>query len=230
MAGWNTDEFESGLLDNFDFTITSALFTYDQRYNEGKTVVLKLEGKTDNPDQPEAMLMYPVGKGWVSSDAGKTIHHESGREGRNLVKSTLYATLVSRMVDLGLGDMLEERGDPFTAAVWLGLHLHMKIQTITFGKGLKDAERPLPTKFIGIDAKFDRKAGSSAPAAVHHAPVSTLSLREQAVEAIQVAKKNGVTDFGSLQAAALEIPGVTDDSELLQELINEEDDGLVLSA
>lgn len=237
MAGWTTDNFETGLLDDFDFTIERAWFAVDSRYNNGETVLLQWEGKTDDADTPETHVWFPLGKGWSSEDGGKTIVHDSGKPDKYFVKTSLMAKLIARVVDdFGLGDLLETRGDPFTASVWPGLTFHMKSETIDFGGGGIEARpKVFPQKFVGVvdeagtkpkaAAKPAAKSGGAsallAAAAAKKAAASAapLSLTDQVKAAMAPHKAND--DFASAQQAALELPGVAEDEEIINRLLDD---------
>lgn len=217
---WSTD-FETGLLDDFDFTIVRSFFAPDAKYNNGETLLLQWEGKTDNIDQPETHVWFPLGKGWVSKDGGKTIVHESGKADKYFVKTSLMAKLIERCVnDFGIGEILASRGGPFEAAPWQGLTFHMKSETITFGAGISDQTKVFPQRFVGAAAEAPVAANPAAAALAKAAAAKVEKpLREQVLDVMRPHKANN--DFVSAQSAALGVPGVTDDEELVAQLLDE---------
>lgn len=226
MSAWSTT-FENGLLDDFNFTVGTSTFTTDARYNNGDTTLLVWEGKTDDPDQPEHRLQFPLGKGWSSQDGGITISHDSGKTGKYFVKGSMISRLVERCVnDFGIGDLLEKRGDPFHSSVWEGLTFHVKYETIDYGPGIESKPKLMPNQFIGeatpAAATSNGSGGGAAALAKARAKKAapTTSLRDQALEAMRA----HAGDFGSAQEAAFQVPGVAEDEKLVDELLAE--DGL----
>ena len=222
MGGFTTD-FETGLLDDFDFTITEARFAFDAKYNNGETMMLQLEGTTDNVDVPTTHLWFNTGKGWVSKDGGQSIVHESGKADKYFNRGSLIARLITRCIDdFNIGDLLNERGEPTQAKVWVGLKFHINNEVIDYGTGIEARPKAMPTAFIGV---------------VGDAPVTATETPAQKIARAKAAKGSGGDlkskvmttlqqhdTFEAGQAAALEIDGVTDDDELLNGLMS--DDGL----
>lgn len=237
MTGWST-EFETGLLDDFDLTITRSWFATDQKYNNGETTLLQWEGKTDSIDVPETHIWFPLGKGWSSKDGGKTIVHDSGKEGKYFVNTSLIAKLIKRCVDeFGLGEVLASRGGPFESAPWQGLTFHLKSEVMDFGGGGFEAKpKVFPNRFVGVAANGSGPAPgqvAAAPAAVTGAAAllaaaaakkaaasnGAPSLEDQIIAAMKPHKANG--DFASAQAAAIQLEGVATDEELVNQLLDE---------
>lgn len=218
---WST-QFETGLVDNFAFTIRQSYFAPDARYNNGQTTLLQWHGTTDNEDLPETHIYFPLGKGWVSKDGGKTIVHDSGKADKYFVGSSLIAKLIARCIDeFGMGDLLEERGGPFESAPWVDLVFQMKYQTIDFGQGIDVKPKLFPVAFLGTTGTAVAAVGSSAPSSPH-----AVSLRDQVLAVIRPFKNAG--DFSGAQTAALNIPGVAEDAELVNGLLD--DSGLYAEA
>jgi len=227
-----TTNFETGLLDDFAFTVTSAAYSFDAKYNNGETLLLKLDGKTDNLDIPETHIWIPLGKGWVSQDGGKTIIHESKKEGKYFMKTSLMAKWIERCVDqFGIGDLLNDRGNPFTSSVWVGLSFQMKNEAVSYGAGLDPQTKLLPVAFLGVDESVGSgsttvaSSGSSEPSAADKiaaakakaaAKASGGDLKSRVVEVLK-----SHDSFDAAQSAALEIDGVTDDDDLLGSLMDE---------
>ena len=226
MGGFNTN-FESGVLDDFDFTVTNAMFATDARYNNGETIMLQLEGTTDNPDIRETHLWFTCGKGWVSKDGGATIVHESGKDGKNFNRSCKYARLIQRCLDdFGIGDVLDGRGDPWTASTWVGLRFHVNNEQIDYGTGIESKPTAMPTAFLGVvdggesvSAETPAEKIARVKAEKAKAGAGGGDLKSRVLETLR-----GHDDFSAGQAAALEIDGVTDDDEILNSLMDE--DGL----
>jgi hypothetical protein len=224
VPGWST-EFETGLLDDFDFTVVRSFFAPDAKYNDGNTLLLQWEGKTDNDDVPETHAWFPLGKGWVSRDGGKTITHESGKAGKYFVKTSIMARLIARCVeDFGIGDLLSERGNPFTSKVWEGMRFHMKNEVIDFGSGMEAKTKLFPVRFLGVvGAAAQAGNGSSSAAdkiAAAKAKAAAKASNGNGLRDQVVAVFNKHNDFAAAQEEALQIDGVTDDP-ILDEILDE---------
>ncbi len=219
---WST-EFETGLIDDFDFTIERSFFAPDSRYMDGSQVLLQWEGKTDNPDLPETHLWFSVGKGWESTDGGKTIGHDSGRDGKYFNRSTQIAKLIARCIDdFEIGDLLESRGTAFEAKVWEGLKFHIKSESIDYGGDIGTKSKQYPNRFLGVVGETQTKANGKGKTDAR-AKLEALKggkgvtdLRSKVISTLQAAP-----DFSTGQTAALNIDGVSDDEEILAGLIDE---------
>lgn len=154
---------ETGLIDDFDFAVDSAWFTTDAAYNDGETLLLKLNGPTDNPDQPETTLQYSCGNGWEASDGGKVAVREDGKKRRFNQSSGIWK-LVEAAMNAGAGDVLRSRGTPMEASMWSGLRFHMK--RVEQGEGQYKTTRPLPVQFLGVVGEGQASAGGAQAAGV----------------------------------------------------------------
>lgn len=174
MAHNDTDDFdpfspESGLIDDFDFTVSEAWFSTDSSYNNGETLLLKLAGETDNPEEPEVTLQYSCGSGWEAADGGKRAVREDGKR-RKFNKSSGIWRLVEAAMGCGAEGVLRERGNPFEASMWNGLGFHMK--RVEQGEGDFKTTRPLPVRYlgegndngVGVAQAVSASAPASAPA------------------------------------------------------------------
>lgn len=152
---------ESGLIDDFDFTITEAWFTTDASYNSGETLLLKLSGNTDSADQPETTVQYSCGSGWEAEDGGKKAVREDGKR-RRFNQSSGVWKLVEAAMNCGAGEELRKRGTPMEASMWVGLRFHMK--RVEQGEGDFKTTRPLPVSFLGVVGEGSAPAAPAAPA------------------------------------------------------------------
>lgn len=225
--GWNTD-FESGRIDDFDFTITDAIFENGQ-YG----IQLKLTGNTDDLDVPTTTIWVSVGtKGWTTKDGGETIVHESGKD-RGFNKNSYIAKWLTRMIDdFGMEPALKERGgDPKIANSWVGITFHMKNEsfTSTVNGDVKTTDKSMPVAFVGFSDTTTTAAAASSVASPEDKIAAAKA--KAAAKATGGDLKSRVVDtlkqhstFEAGQSAALEIDGVTDDDEILASLMSE--DGL----
>lgn len=147
-----TDQFDpwelsSGLPDDFDFTCNDAFFEFDSNYNDGQTLVLKLEG-VDESNMQETTLMYPTGDGWETPDQGKTAQREDGKK-KGFNKNSGIGLLIGAAVETGGGEALKAKGNPMVAAIWKNERFHMKRSEIDYGGEIGKKERLLPTAYLG---------------------------------------------------------------------------------
>lgn len=206
------DEWEttSGLLDDFAFTITNAWFATDARYNNGETILLHLEGTTDNPDTPETIISYPVGSGWESNDGGKTV---DGKDKFN--KQSWYGRFIDACVkELGLGSTLAKRGNPKAASTWLGLSFQMKEKEFNYGGEIGVKSRLMPVKFLG--------EGGAAPAATAAPVVEIPAELDKTLRDLVAAS----SDHGAFVAEAMKVPDVSSNADLLSQVVDAGDTGL----
>ena len=157
---WETD---LGLLDDYDLTITHAYFATDARYNNGESLLLHLEGTTDDADMPESQVLFACGSGWASNDGGKTATHEKGKGRFN--RSSWYGRLIERMKELGGIDALAQRGDATQAQVWEGITLHLVREEVDFGSGIEAKSHLMPTAWRVGDVATGKSAAKPTPKA-----------------------------------------------------------------
>lgn len=162
----------TGLIDDFDFTIDSARFVFDANYNNGQTLCLRLEGRTDNPQKAELDQLYPCGSGWDVANGGREAVREDGKPKGFNNSSTYYAFIAAALAVAG--DELRSRmaGDhpkgPMDATIWEGLTLHLKQNEIDYGGEIGKKNRLLPTGLGGVAKAATNGNGNGAgiPASV----------------------------------------------------------------
>ena len=134
MTGFDAYSFTDGLVTEYQGKITDAYFTYDDSYNDGESLLLKLEIQTDNSelgDGGAVIEQYPVGKGWETTDKGKTASREDGKP-RALNKNSGVAVLVTSAIEAGAAAELKSRGIPTDSAIWPGLEFTFARKEFTF--------------------------------------------------------------------------------------------------
>lgn len=212
---WET---ETGLLDEYQGTITRSWFATDARYNDGNTIMLHWEIATNDPEFPEVTEKFPCGSGWDSRDGGKTIAHELGKVKFN--KNSIYGRIVDRLTkaDGSLHDALttiKGRGRPTSADIWEGLTFHFKREEHNYGGDIGVKSRVMPLKFVGLDAQVSTEStkAEAAPAATTEIdPVVAAKLRK------------AVTDAANHQEfvdAAMAVDGVVGDDDLLASIVDD---------
>lgn len=151
----NLWETSSGLVDMYVGDVGDAYFAFDDNYNNGDTLVFKIEFKTDDPDvgdEGTVTEMYPCGAGWDTTDKGKSAHHESGKP-KKFNKNSGMGLLIDHAIACeGLADELMKKGQPNVAETWHGLK-GLRIERVEF-EGEIDGEkrtwaRMLPTEYLG---------------------------------------------------------------------------------
>lgn len=168
---------EGGFVPEFDGTVKSAIFTFDNSYQNGEACLLELLVEPSPEDAPEFgdyldddgyyRIIYPCGKGWEPADKGQTAQHESGRTRRWQNQSGM-GLLVNSAVELdGVADILQSRGPSTQADVWVGLKFRFEDKQFS-GKNRDGDEitwsRRLPVEFHGVEGEGEKAAAKKAPA------------------------------------------------------------------
>ena len=227
--GKDSWETELGLLDDYDLTITRAYFATDARYNNGESLLLHLEGTTDNADTLESQVLFACGTGWVSNDGGKTAVHEKGKGRFN--RSSWYGRLIERMKELGGIDALAQRGDATQAQVWEGITLHLVREEVDFGSGIEAKSHLMPTAWrVGDVATGKPAAKSTAKSATVPAAAATPTAQPTApipetpispkllVQAKVLFKKH--TTYGDWLTACMALDGFDADEAFMMAVID----------
>lgn len=164
-------ELESGLPDNLTVTIEDARFTYDARYNNGESLLLEWVCSSDDPDNAELTLNFSCGSNWEAAEGGRRATHEKKHA---FVKTSRVGKMISRVIELGAGSVLEARGPMTDAQVWVGLQFHMARETTEYGGEIGSREFLMPTAFVGTKDGKGKGAGTGTkvqpPAATNATP------------------------------------------------------------
>lgn len=210
-------ETETGFLDEYDGTITRSYFATDSRYQDGNVLLLHWDITTTDPDVPEVTEKFPIGSGWDSSDGGKTVVNEKGKQKFN--KSSIYGKIVDSATSGEIVEVLpvlKSRGRPTVAAIWDGLSFHFKRKEFDYGGEIGVKARVMPIKFLGENAQVQMPT-TAAPAA---AAADTTSADPLVLARLRVAAKDAASHQAFLDAA-MEIDGVTSNDALLATLIDD---------
>jgi hypothetical protein len=212
---------ETGLIDDFDATVTSAFFTTDAAYNDGETLLLKLECETDNPEAPETILQYSCGNGWEAADNGKRAVREDGKRRRFNQQSGVWK-LVEAAMNAGAGDALRTRGTPMEASMWVGLKFHIK--RVEMGEGQYKTTRPLPVQFLGEVGEGSNGSQAPAPAATPAAaaPATNGAGMSKVLEAKLKKLARDSATHEDFIAAAFDLDGVDGNADAERAVVDED--------
>ena len=226
MAEFDAYSFTDGLVTEYQGKITDAYFTYDDSYNDGESLLLKLEIQTDNPelgDGGAVIEQYPVGKGWETTDKGKSASREDGKP-RALNRNSGVAVLVTSAIEAGAASELKSRGIPTEAAIWPGLEFTFARKEFTFKVDGEERSygRMLITEYHGqgIGGKTADKPAAADKPAGPIPPKVKIALKKLAMEC------DTHDDF--IERAFVEIDGV--DGDAVVEAAVMDADGLYLEA
>lgn len=158
---WKLD---TGLPTEFQGTVKEYFFTTDSDYNDGNTLLLKLEVQTDDPsigDNGVTTLQFTCGDGWEAKDKGAKAAREDGKK-KSFNENSGVGLLVKAAIEAGAGDVLRSRGKdtgPMAAGIWAGLTFEWERKEFTykFDDGPRTTYRMLPVKFVG-------ESGGKSPA------------------------------------------------------------------
>lgn len=212
QPSWET---ETGLPNDVDGWITNPRFGFKDEYAQAVKVTagdeegVGLMFLVDLVDENGALVGsqgYSVGTGWAASEDGSEITHPKRK---NVVGSSRYGELQQRVVKQLKVDM-EARGKPTQAKAWEGLGFHWMLEEHpVVGGGTKQGV--MPTEFLSIKAEF---AKPPTPAVAVSTDLNT--------KLTELAQSNDVKAF---QIAAMKVPGVAANDELMANILDESEQG-----
>ncbi|MGC9030084.1 MAG: hypothetical protein ACP5LD_10480 [Desulfomonilaceae bacterium] len=218
-------EVESGLPDDFDFWITRAEFGYLAEYTDqsGAQVPLLL-WHGESPDvEIDSPIPWSLGKGWEPTKGGKSVRHVNGKE--KFVATSMYGRLITRVTQ-ELGVDMASRGSAKDASVWEGLGFHMKREEIEYKGLLQDkggkTTRLMPVAFLG-DKSEKKTVKKAAPAAAEKGQETTDTGEDALIKKLKLLAKT--KDRMTFQSLALKMDEVNADEELLEQILDDSDDG-----
>lgn len=231
----------SGLPNLFELTVEESFFTKDPGYMSGESLLIGWKGPTEAredgiaADTDQSPIYFSCGKGWESHDGGETAEHPKEDFFHD---SSVYGKVIAaageelldasgEVIKLDVAELVAANGDePREAKMWVGGKFLMERRQFDYGKlGVK--EHLIPVEFLGMvggsksAAPSDAKAKAAAAKAKAAAKKKGGGLREQ-VE--QIAKES--EEYSVFYERALEVDGITDDDDLLTEVVDESDEGL----
>lgn len=200
----------SGLIDDFDGTVTEAYFSTDAAYNDGGTVLLILELATDDLDRPTETLKLSTGTGWAIEDQGRRIVSESGKP-RSFNKSSIVGGFLGAALGCGAGDVMRAKGNPMEAATWQGLSFHLN-RVMVKGYDGTEKERLLPTAFIG---------GGAVPASTNTTTPASTGEVSAATKGKLTALVRSTADRDAFMDSAFNTPEFANDQAAIELILDE---------
>lgn len=209
-----------GIVD-FDLEVTDAWFGLSEAFEEAvpgaNQIFLHWVGKTDLEDRPVLTEdgfhpSWKVGPDWEIRDGGKSIEYVGTGKARFRKSMGRLCDQVFEITE----DVANTDQDPFKdhhpkdATAWIGTKWHMDEVHYDFSGGF-ESDDLMPVQFLG-------KGEVSAPAASAESASASSNgdLREQ----VENLARN-LPDYQTFQAAALQIPGVAADGELVADIADE---------
>jgi len=228
-------ELESGLPDDFDFQIDRAEFGYDPEYKDaqgGNPLLLMWHGHSLTPGaEVTRPILWSTGTGWVSRDGGRTATHERGK--KNFVKTSIVGQLIARCAFIPgseeFAKVVAARKARWTEArLWEGMKFHLKRETVSFGTGLEERERLMPTAFLGVAGELPAQSAAAPPASAPAGPSTPAATEVPSgaklkADLIKLAKECAtVKEF---EERATNIPALFNDEKLLEDVMDEGPNG-----
>ena len=234
---WDTD---TGLPDDCDIWITRSRFGTRANYLEGKAPLLIWD--VESPDYDfENGIIWSVGKNWDVSRDGAKITHKSNDPKKRVINSSMMGQLINRLVTELKLDM-SKYGDPYDAQMWEGLGFHMRRQKLEMRGGGGDSGVPastehlMPVAFLGVNG--EKAEAAPAPAttgrrAVRVAPPGRAKRQEPDGDDVRAKVTKlalAMDDETDFQKAAINMGGVSDDADLMNEVMESGDEGFYAKA
>lgn len=229
MAGslWEK-EGESGLLDNFEFTITSGYFATNEKYvdnNGGHPWLINWEGTTDSLDVPIMHVWFSLGAGWISDDDGLTIKHESDNPEKFFNKTSQYYKVLARCRDdFKIVQILEAHGSPLVGASWEGLRFRMKNEKQAGIRGSEGKDKQFPVEFLGEVDDNSSNGSSTTKSSAKAATTTTTSETPQQKMARMKAEKEAAKNEASTGDVDVDAPDAPSLKDQVIGIINESED------
>ena len=167
-------ETTSGLLEEYEMTISECWFGKDPNYQEGKATIFVIRGEAELDGEvldDEKQVFYSLGDGWEPDNDGDAATHNAGKTQFN--SSSNMGKFIAAAVETGkdLIAELESRGsEAYEASTWQGLRFLFNRKRFTFKDRNTGEEREyfveLPVEFLGAEdsGKKKRAARSSTTA------------------------------------------------------------------
>lgn len=140
----------SGLRDDFDGTITSFKFVYDSEYNNGQTLIARVEIDPEDGGEPE-VLKLSTGSGWEDDAKGTKAKREDGADPKGFSKSCNVQRFFTAASET---DFLPEmkKSVPWDGTIWPGNRFHFVRKEFPAFNDDPNAKKPevtCPTEYLG---------------------------------------------------------------------------------
>lgn len=121
MSSWDTS---TGLLEAFQLEINETWFGTNDKYNQGKTLLLNLKGAASvdgDVVDPEYQLMLSCGDKWTAASGGASAVNTAGSEMFN--EQSAVGRLIDgiKELDAAVLAVMQGRGESFEADTWNNL-------------------------------------------------------------------------------------------------------------
>lgn len=219
-TAWET---ETGLPNDVDVWIANPRFGEKEEYSSkvaeassmAAAPIMFLMDLVDKKNELVGTQGYSIGTGWEVSEDGLEITHPKRK---NVVGSSMYGMLQRRVVK-ELGVDMDQYGLPTKAMSWdkLGFHMMLEEHAVVGGG---TGSSLMPVTFLGKR----EDGGGPTPS-----PAGTTKLREATVlselELKLVDLMAEHTEVKTFQLAAIKMPGVSANDELMASVLDEGPDG-----
>ena len=211
-----------GGYDDFIFTITDAFFGPSPAFTEKtgvEAIFCHWIGTTDMEEVPVLdedgyHPSYMLGADWEVTNDGKSVKYlGSGRERLGKWYGRVLDEILEFTQDVPEGQHpFDGDAHPRDAVNWVGTRWRMKNKKYQWGGEFGNSEKLVPVEYLGKGHDTSSPAAASAPATA----ASNNNLRDTVL-----ALAKSASDYKSFQSAALAIPGVTQDTQLVMEIADE---------
>lgn len=149
----------SGLLDDYDLTITEAWFGVNAEYSARAgtdRVMLNLQGPATVDGEivdPEHTEMYSLGNGWAVAGGGASAEHPKLSSPN---QNSSFGRLLVFLSKLDGFDKLRARGSALDAETWIGVTLHLERQTVSKFRDkatgdMVEVNMQVPTAIVSVE-------------------------------------------------------------------------------
>lgn len=216
---------ESGLISDYVGEVIDAWFAVDDKFGNTQ---LYLKQTTDQPSVPEITERFSVGGAWRSFDGGVTIENAENPDKTKIHESSRYGQLIRRVMDdlpQEAGDTIAARGNPRTAATWIGTRWRwgqvakdytMKQDDGTVTKGT--SKYNMPVEFLGMAG--EGAAPSSPTASTATSTLDGLGLSDEMVASLREVRAASAT-HGEFVDKAVGLTGVLGNDTLVKAIADE---------
>lgn len=241
--GWVPSEGGGGLATYLHGRIDNPFFGRNPNYMEGKRLVQVWEGEIFEAKDGDGNLLdatklenltiWPLGENWDSYDNITAEFTGPGNKKEGFDKKSLFMKMVYRVasLDQAVAAELGRRGSMLNASVWKGIEVVLEREHIVFGKNKAGEEiatdhlMPVKVSLAGVTGAAAQTTqtvqatqglvgegqGQAAAGGVLDALGIDAGLRAK----LKVASVQAKGDANAFTLAAIDIPGVVDNNDLI---------------